>query len=403
MKIGILKESRTPADNRVPLAPLQCRQLEFKFSGTKVVVQPSADRCFTDMEYRKEGIELQQDVSGCDILLGVKEIKPKLLIPDKTYLFFSHTIKKQPYNRELLRTVLAKRIRLIDYETLTDSDGIRIIGFGRWAGLVGTYNGIRAFCIRNGIPGLSPVHRFKELQDMMKLASGVKLPPLKIAVTGGGRVAAGAEEILAAFNVQKVSVEEYLRTNDFGIPVYVQLDPDAYNIRISGYDFDLAYFYKHPDVHTGNFGRFCKTTDLLVMAAYWDPRAPVLFTIEDMQQDNFRIRIIADITCDINGAVPSSIRTTTHEDPYYDYNPFKKKEEKAFSNPSNITVMTVDNLPCALPRAASADFGNNLVKNVLPDIIGGNMNDIITRATIAAEGKLTDRYYYLADWVNKPA
>lgn len=401
MKIGILKESKTPADRRVPLTPTQCRQVELHFKKLCVIVQPSTYRCFTDKEYEKEGIKMQKDITGCDIFMGVKEVKPELLVPDKTYLFFSHTIKKQPYNRNLLKTVLTKRIRLIDYELLTDSEGIRLIGFGRWAGLVGAYNGIRAFCIRNRINGLSPAHHFNTLQDMMQAASSVKLPPLKIAITGGGRVAGGAEEIMTAFNIRKVPVEEYLRTGDFGSPVYVQLDPDAYNIRRSGDDFDLVHFFRHPDAYTGNFSRFCSTTDVLVMAAYWDPRAPVLFTIDEMRRNDFRIRVIADITCDINGSVPSSIRTTTHEDPYYDFNPQKAEEEKAFSNPSNITVMTIDNLPGGLPREASSDFGNSLINSVLPRMLHTGKDEVIQRAIIAEEGKLTKTYNYLADWVRE--
>jgi saccharopine dehydrogenase (NAD+, L-lysine-forming) len=401
MKIGILKESRTPADRRVPLTPSQCREVELHFKKTGIIVQPSPDRCFTDKEYEKYGIRLQKEITGCDILLGVKEVKPELLVPDKTYLFFSHTIKKQPYNRNLLKTILAKRIRLIDYEILTGSDGIRLIGFGRWAGLVGAYNGIRAFCIRNRISSLSPAHHFSRLQDMMEAATSVKLPPLKIAVTGGGRVAGGVEEILEAFNIRKVPVEEYLRTGDFGSPVYVQLDPDAYNIRKSGDDFVLAHFFRHPEAYTGNFGRFCGTTDMLIMAAYWDPRAPVLFTMDEMRKSDFRIRVVADITCDINGSVPSSIRTTTHEDPYYDFNPQKAEEEKAFSNPSNITVMTIDNLPGGLPREASSDFGKSLINHVFPRILTSGKDDIITRATITEGGKLTKPYRYLADWIKE--
>jgi len=403
MKIGILRETKAPADNRVPLTPLQCKQLELKFKGITVFVQSSKDRCFTDKEYEKAGVRLRQDITHCDVLLGVKEVNPENLIPDKTYLFFSHTIKKQPYNRNLLMTVLKKRVRLIDYETLIGSDGIRLIGFGRWAGLVGAYNGIRAYCIRNHISDLTPAHRFKRLQNMIKLASTVKLPPMKIAVTGGGRVAGGSEEILAAFDIRKVSVEEYLTTGDFKRPVYVKLEPDAYNVRKTGKAFKLSHFFKHPESYRGNFNRFCSRTDLLVMAAYWDPRAPVLFTIEEMKKDDFRIGVIADITCDINGSVPSSVRTTTHEDPFYDFNPITEKEEEAFSNPSNVTVMTIDNLPCALPRAASVDFGNNLVDKVLPLIIQGDKDEIITRATIAKEGKLNAGYEYLADWVNEKA
>jgi len=220
-------------------------------------------------------------------------------------------------------------------------------------------------------------------------------------VTGGGRVAAGSEEILAAFTIRKVTVDEYLHTPDFGMPVYAQLDPEVYNKKKTGEAFDLHYFFAHPEAHTGNFSRFYKTTDLLVMAAYWDPRAPVLFTTEEMRKADFRIRVIADITCDMNGSAPSSIRTTTHEDPYYDFNPLKEEEEEAFSNPSNITVMTIDNLPCGLPREASDDFGNILVQNVLPRIIQSGEDNIIARATITRGGKLTAGYSYLADWINE--
>ena len=401
MRIGIMRETKTPADRRVPLTPKQCRLIREEFPGLGIVVQPSRDRCFRDNEYMHEGIELGEDLSGCDILMGVKEVSAGMLIPEKTYFIFSHTIKKQEHNKQLLMTVLEKRIRLVDYEMLTDSRGVRIIGFGRWAGLVGTYNGIRALCTRYGIPGLIPPQDCAGLQEMMQRASDIDLPPVRIAVTGDGRVAGGSEEMLSSFRVQKVIVDSLLGNTAPEKPVYVQLDPEKYNRNKEGKRFDLQHFFRHPESYESLFSRFLGITDLLIMAAYWDPKAPVLFTVRQMQDKNFKIRVIADITCDINGSVPSSVRTTSFADPYYDFNRFTEKEEKPFSNPGNITVMTIDNLPCGLPVEASEDFGHSLIRNVLPLLIHGDHEQIIQRATIAEGGKLTEQYTYLADWVSK--
>jgi len=333
--------------------------------------------------------------------MGVKEVKTQFLIHGKTYFFFSHTIKKQPYNRDLLRAVLDKRIRLVDYETLTDGKGIRIIGFGRWAGLAGTYNGLRAWCLRKGIANMLPPQACSGLEEMMKQARNAKLPPVKIAVTGDGRVAGGAEEMLGAFGIQKITVEEYLGKNHLNRAVYAQLDPSKYNINKEDVPFDLTHFFSHPEDYASNFSRFRNKTDVLIMAAYWDPNAPVLFTPGDMKSPDFRIRVIADITCDIRGSVPSSIRTTTFEAPFYDYNRDTGAEEPAFGNPESVTVMAIDNLPCGLPREASMDFGYYLIRSVLPLLQGGDSEEIIERATIAENGKLTRRYEYLSEWVNQ--
>jgi saccharopine dehydrogenase (NAD+, L-lysine-forming) len=400
MRIGILRETKTPADRRVPLTPKQCRLIREEFPGISILVQPSRDRCYSDKEYRDEGIDLDEDLNNCDILMGVKEVSAAMLIPGKTYFFFSHTIKKQEHNKQLLKTILEKRIRLVDYEMLTDSKGVRIIGFGRWAGLVGTYNGIRALCTRNGIPGLIPPQDCSGLQEMMQRASDVELPPVRIALTGDGRVAGGSEEMLSSFRIRKVTVDTFLQNTVPNKAVYVQLDPEKYNRNKDGKQFDLQHFFRHPGAYDSLFSRFLGITDLLIMAAYWDPKAPVLFTANQMKDKNFSIRVIADITCDINGSVPSSLRTTTFADPYFDFNRFTAKEEKAFSNPGNITVMTIDNLPCGLPVEASEDFGHSLIRNIFPILIQGDNEQIIQRATIAEQGKLTEQFSYLGDWVS---
>jgi saccharopine dehydrogenase (NAD+, L-lysine-forming) len=400
MKIGLLRETRTPVDTRVPLSPEQCRQLEDEFPGVSVFVQPGKERCFTDYEYDRQGITITDDLSACDILMGVKEVNPEQLFPGKTYFFFSHTIKKQHHNKSLLKAVLDRHIKLVDYEMLTDSRGTRIIGFGRWAGLVGTYNGIRAMCIRLNMPELPHPQECRDLKEVIKKVSAIHFPPLKIVVTGDGRVAGGAVEMLNAMGVQKIMADDYLNILNFELPVYVQLDPEKYNHHKSGKAFDLHYFFKNPEEYESSFYRFCDKTDMLIMAAYWDPGAPILFTPGQMKENNFRIRVIADITCDLNGSVPSTIRTTTLQNPYYDFNRFTGKEEDAFSNISNITVMAIDNLPYGLPKEASVDFGRNILNRVIPLLLSGDPENIITRATIAEKGELTRHYSYLADWVN---
>jgi saccharopine dehydrogenase (NAD+, L-lysine-forming) len=401
MKIGIIKETKSPVDNRVPLTPRQCRLAEDTFQDLQVIVQPSNCRCFPDAAYRKEGITMKNDLCECDVLLGVKEVMSHELIGGKTYFFFSHTIKKQEYNKGLLKTILDKQIRLIDYEILTDIRGLRIIGFGRWAGLVGTYNGIRALCRRNRLSQLLPPQECRSLEHMMKQASSCTLSPVKIALTGDGRVAGGSEEMLRAFGAVNISVEEYLNEKQTDKPVFVQLGPDKYNCHRSGKAFDLFHFFSEPGEYISDFERFCGQTDMLITAAFWDPRAPVLFTAGQMRDASFRIRIIADIACDINGPVPSSIRTTSFDDPFYDFNRETQKEEPAFSNPENITMMTIDNLPCGLPVEASEDFGNLLIKYVLPLLVRGDSHGILTQATIADKGKLTEKYQYMEAWVHE--
>jgi alanine dehydrogenase len=366
----------------------------------KIRVQPSKIRCFTDNEYAELGITLAEDLSDCEILMGVKEERIEDLIEGKKYLIFSHTIKKQTYNRELLQAILKKNIQLIDYEVLTNKDGFRIIGFGRFAGLVGAYSGLRAFGIRNQLFGLKPAHECENLAEMLINLYTINLPPLKIAVTGDGRVAGGVLEILNHLNVWRLTPEQYLGIEKPNLPVYTQLLPENYVRRKNGYEFDLFHFFLNPAEYQNAFLPFAKSTDLLMAAAYWDPKAPVLFTPEDMKSKSFRISVISDITCDIEGSIPSRKRASTIEDPFYDYNPETGEIEPAFSSAKNITVQAVDNLPCELPKDASLDFGRNLIDKVFPSLFGEDTDGIIERATIAKNGKLTQKFSYLQGFVD---
>src|SRR6056297_1354366 len=166
MKIGILRETKSPPDRRVPLTPAQCNQLLQMYPDIELLVQPSLNRCFRDTEYMEAGLPVQENLKDCDILLGVKEVDIPALIPDKTYLFFSHTAKEQPYNRRLLQEICNMNITLVDYEYLTRADHSRVVAFGRWAGIVGAYNGIRAYGQRTGAFSLRPAWKLSGLDEM---------------------------------------------------------------------------------------------------------------------------------------------------------------------------------------------------------------------------------------------
>lgn len=397
VKIGIIREGKTPVDHRVPLTPHQASLVKATFPHVDLVVQRSDIRCFSDKEYESKGIMTTDSVADCDILLGVKEVPINELIPGKTYFFFSHTIKKQPYNQPLLRAILDQKIRLIDYETLTDESGKRIIAFGRWAGIVGAYNGIWTYGKRYNLFDLRRASACHDLEDLKTEFAKVKLPAIKIVLTGGGRVAKGAMEVLMGMGIKKVTPAVFL-TEQFACPVFTQLNSRDYHIRKEGGLFSRHEFYKQPGNYDGDFLKFAKASDILIAAAFWDPNSPVLFQREDILRNDFQIRIIADITCDIEGSIPSTKQPATIKEPVYDYNPSDNEVEAPFTDEGNITVMAVDNLPCELPRDASESFGNELANNILPELLGKDEHGIIMRATLTENGELTKRYSYLTDY-----
>lgn len=399
--IGIIREGRVPADRRAPLSPLQCKELKNKFLSIDIVVQPSPHRCFTDAEYEAEGISLKEDLTHCDILLGIKEVPISMLIPNKLYFFFSHTIKKQHYNRPLLQAILEKNITLIDYETLTNQQGERLVAFGRYAGLVGTYNALWTYGKRFGLYELKRAYECFDKIEVFKELKKVKLPPIKIALTGGGRVVGGAMELLDKVGIRKVSPQDYLQIADFDEPVYVQLRSADYHVRKDGKPFDSNDFYKNPQNFESVFYPYTEVTDLLIACAYWHPQAPKLFTYKQMQHSSFHIKVVADLTCDIDGSIPCTQRATTIQEPIYDYNPFTQDLENPMSKQTNITVMAIDNLPTEMPRDASSDFGKMMIESVFPHLFGIDSEGVISRAIVADKGSLTKNFSYLQDFVNE--
>ena len=396
--IAIIREEKIPQDTRTPITPKQARLTQEKYPEVKIICQSSKIRCYNDDEYHKEGIKIVENVSDADILLGVKEVKINSLISNKTYLFFSHTIKKQPYNRQLLQSVVEKNIRLIDYECLADSKGIRVIAFGRWAGIVGAYNAFWTYGQKYGAFSIKRAYQCHDLNEVFDELKKLSLPPIKILITGNGRVSKGGLEILEALSIRKVDPEPYL-FQQFDEPVYCQVDVDVYTKRKDGNIFSFDDFFTNPELYKSNFKTFNKVTDILIMAAYWDPKAPRLFPLEDVKDESFKIRVIADITCDIDGSVPTTIRPTTIDDPVYDYDLEKLEEIPAFSDDSQLSVMSIDNLPNELPRDASQAFGEQMMEYVLPDLLKGFNQPIIKNATISADGNLTGKFEYLRDYL----
>lgn len=395
-KVGILKEGKVPVDHRVAFTPKQLVELQSSFN-VEVFVQKSSIRAHRDEDYLAQGLQVVDDVSHCDILFGVKEVPKTELIEGKVYFFFSHTIKAQPYNRQLLQTILQKNIQLVDYECLKNEKGQRVVAFGRFAGIVGAYNGLLTYGKKYNKYDLIPANKCFDMEALWNELSKVNLPAIKIALTGGGRVANGAIETLEKANIKQVSVQEFLTTS-FQEPVFVQLDSNDYNERIDGTNFDESDFYKNPALYKSTFHQFIDKTDILIAGAYWDPEAPVLFTQEDVGLPDFSIRVVADITCDIEGSIPTTIRSTTIDKPTFDINRNTFEECIAYSEEDHITVMAVDNLPCELPRDASESFGQQLLNNVVKDLLVHDTG-IIEKATIAKNGELMAHYNYLQPYV----
>lgn len=394
LAIGLIKEGKIPNDNRVAFTPQQCKWLLKNIPGCTIKVQHSDVRCFTNSEYAQAGIELSDDMSDCDILVGIKEVPVNMLIPDKTYLFFSHTKKKQLYNKNLMHALVDKRITLIDYECLEHEDGQRIIGFGFFAGVVGAHNGIMAYGNRCGLYSLGRVYKHKDYRELIHTYFGLRLPNIKIAVTGSGRVAHGILEIMNLMGVTEVEPDEYLERK-FTYPVYVQLKGHDLYTHKELKTYKREHFHEYPQQYRSRFMPFTRCTDILMNGIYWDTNYPRLFEREDINE-NFTIQTIADITDDVGGSIPVNLGDQTMEHPVYGVHKKTFKKTVPYESES-IDIMAVGNLPNELPRDASRYFGEQLLKHVIPDLLGKG-SDVIARATMLNKGKLTDNYNYLEDY-----
>lgn len=395
IRIGLIKEGKIPADNRVALTPEQCKWVMKNFPSVEIIVQHSEDRCYHDDEYKRAGIVVTNDVSNCALLLGIKEVPVKDLIAGKTYLFFSHTKKKQAHNQPLIQAIIEKKITLIDYECLEHEDGQRIIGFGFFAGIVGAHNGMMAYGKRSGSFDLERVYKSPSFKELIHTYFGLKIPNIKIAVTGSGRVAQGIIEIMNLMGVIEVEKEEFV-SREFSYPVYVQLKGSDLYSHKQNETYNREDFHQYPQQYECLFKNYLAHTDVLMNGVYWDINIPRLFDLKDIERNDFRIQVVADVTDDAQGSVPINLGDQSIEYPIYGVD--KKTFQKTVPYlATSIDVMAVGNLPNELPRDASQYFGEQLIKYILPDLIN-NGSDIIKRATIVKEGKLTPHFDYLKDY-----
>lgn len=397
MKFGIIREGKIPADKRVVFSPQALLAFKNNYPQATFTVQPSSIRTFSDDEYRSLGFEVSDNLDDCDVLFGVKEVPVDDLLPNKTYFFFSHTIKKQPYNKKLLQTCLERNIRLIDHETLVDANGSRLIGFGKYAGIVGAYNTFRAFGIKYELFNLPKAETLNSQKDLVERLNRPYIPPVKIVLTGTGKVAMGAKEILDAMKIKKVTVDKFLNS-EFDEPVYVQIDLHEYYRRIDGKPSDRNDFKLHPEAYESDFEKFAQVADIFIAGHFYKEGSPKILTKEMLNHAKNTIKIIGDVSCDIGGPIDATLRASTIEEPIYGYYP-RENSEVSIDHPAAVVVMAVDNLPCELPKDASVGFGEVFLEKIVPSFFNDDADGILKRATICENGKLTEKFSYLEDFI----
>lgn len=398
MKIGLIRERKEPADKRVALSPTLCRLFHEHYPHIPLVVESSPVRSFRDMDYQAMDIPVLDDISDCDILLGIKEVPIDYLIPNKTYLFFSHTIKEQPYNRGLLQAILQKNITLIDYETLVNDHGARLLGFGKWAGIVGTYNAMLTWGEKYDLWHLPPAHATSGFEECLERLANLPRVPLKIVFTGNGRVAHGIREILERMKITEVSPGEFVYKESEEM-IFTHLPNEILYERKDGGEWSDAHFYANHQDYTCNFEPYIAAADILINGMYWEDDLPPLFKKEDTAREDFRISVIADISCDVNGSVPITVKATDIYHPTYGWSRSQQKDVPKYGKDS-IEIMAVTNLPTEMPQHASQEFGSMLLEHILPLLVDQPDHPVLKRATIAKGGQLTEEYSYLQDFVD---
>ena len=396
MKIGIIKEYKSPPDKRVVFSPKKCVETLQKFPQVEFFVEKSDIRCFSDLEYEEMGLKVVTDLSNCDVLIGVKEVPIEKLIDNKKYFFFSHTIKKQPYNKKLLQQIIKKNIELFDHETIVDNNNNRLIGFGYYAGVIGAYNGLRAYGLKNHTFSIPKAIDLKDRQEFNSILKSLSIPNMKILLTGKGRVGSGTKEVLDFLKIKEVSAQDFINET-YNESVYVNIDVLDYNYSDS-IENTVSNFYNYPEKFRSTFSKFLSVSDIYFAGHYHNPKAPKLITLDDIKNPDFNVQVIADISCDIDGPIASTIRPSTIENPTYGFHK-EKLVECDFLDENALAVMAVDNLPCELPRDSSEMFGEMFLKYVIPSFFNNDQENILKNSKITSKGSLTDRFSYLSDYI----
>jgi alanine dehydrogenase len=402
MKIGIIKEGKIPHEDRTPFSPSQCRQMQHEPFSNTVLVQSYKYRCYSDEEYRKAGLNIENNVDECDVFFGVKEVPIDLLIPGKTYFCFSHTIKKQEHNRTLLQEILKRKIRLIDYELITDDNGRRLTAFGKFAGICGAYNSIWTYGRRTGLFTLPRLKEYKHYHDVLPVYKQIQWPPMKIVLTGHGRVGKGAIQVLADMGFTQVSPSDFLKIKKTDQPIFTALSSADYIRPIdSNKAFQKSEYYANPKHFRSDFLPYLAIADIFINGIYWDIRAPKYFELSDISRPDFNVSVIGDITCDIapHASVPTTFRASSIDDPVYGVSRKTLSETKAYESDS-VDIMAIDNVANELPRDASKYFGDRLLKYIIPELNNMDNSPIIQRAMITENGKLKENFMYLNDYVH---
>jgi alanine dehydrogenase len=396
MKIGIIKEYKSPPDKRVVFSPEKCVETLQKFPQVEFFIEKSDIRCFSDLEYEEMGLKVVTDLSNCDVLIGVKEVPIEKLIDNKKYFFFSHTIKKQPYNKKLLQQIIKKNIELFDHETIVDNNNNRLIGFGYYAGVIGAYNGLRAYGLKNHTFSIPKAIDLKDRQEFNSILKSLSIPNMKILLTGKGRVGSGTKEVLDFLKIKEVSAQDFINET-YNESVYVNIDVLDYNYSDS-IENTVSNFYNYPEKFRSTFSKFLSVSDIYFAGHYHNPKAPKLITLDDIKNPDFNVQVIADISCDIDGPIASTIRPSTIENPTYGFHK-EKLVECNFLDENALAVMAVDNLPCELPRDSSEMFGEMFLKYVIPSFFNNDQDNILKNSKITSKGSLTDRFSYLSDYI----
>ncbi len=397
MKFGIVKERKNPPDKRVVFSPAALLQLQQQYPQIDIEVESSDIRIFCDQEYADLGFKVLKDISSCDVFFGVKEIPVDALIPNKKYFFFSHTIKKQIHNQKLLQAIIDKKITLFDHETIVDQNNNRLIGFGKYAGIVGAYNGLRAFGAKFELFNIPKANILETTEKLISKLKRQLLPPIKIVLTGSGKVANGAKEILDGIKIKQVSVENFL-SKKYTEPVYTQIDVLDYNKRTDGLKLDKSDFYRNPTEYISDFDRFSEVADIFMAGHFHGNNSPDILTREMLLSTKCNLKVVADISCDVNGPIACTIKASTIENPFFGYYPIENKEVDIF-HPAAIVVMSVDNLPCELPKESSEGFGEMFLKHVIPAFFNNDKDGILERSKMTEDGKLSKKFEYLQDYV----
>jgi len=432
--IGIRREDKNEWEKRVPLVPADVRWLKEKH-GIHAIVQPSKIRIFADEEYRQAGAEISEDMSRAEVIYAVKEIPASLFQKNKTYVFFSHTIKGQAYNLPMLKTMVDLGCNLIDYERVIDEKNQRLIFFGRYAGLAGMLDTLHAYgqkLLVRGVP--TPFAKIKQAYQYESLAAAkeaiaaigvqidehgfpTELCPLVVGFAGYGNVSRGAQEIFDLLPHKILSAEALLEmaenfAND-NLNLFKVVFSEDDMVRPRQGIFDLQDYYTHPEKYESEFENYLPLLSILVNCIYWTEKYPRLVSKEYLKnrtilESNLNLQVIGDISCDIDGSIQITNKATKPDDAYYTYFAENDRFENGIE-PLGVTVMAVDNLPCEFPRESSVEF-SAVLRDFVNAISGADFNQksesiklpfAIQKALILQRGNFSRDYQYMNDFVTQ--